>query len=297
MELVNEHMGALSALPVQRNAVEHGVGDNQKAGRLQLLTQVMDIEHYHSLIQIHIAAMTKNIQGTGGEQLQRQGNLSGLFLRLFHQLFAQGAEGRDNAGFLRFLINQSRAAVNDGLVLRANAVLVDLLHQRHDKLRFLHNRVVLAVTLHHIHGVQTVFAACGHADDCADVAAHRLHQRGELALRVTDENIIIGVEHKKGNQFLGREGLAGTGNAQQESRLVEQVGFVAHDKVMGNSVFSKVDAALVLNLLHLKGHEHRKALRSQGTERIDLPAADGQHCIQTVKLLEFQHRHLAHFLA
>ena len=182
-------------------------------------------------------------------------------------------------------------------MLRADAVLVDLLHQRHDKLRFLHNRVVLAVTLHHIHGVQTVFAACGHADDCADVAAHRLHQRGKLALRVTDENIIFGIQHEEGNQFLCGEGFAGTGNTKQESGLIEQVRLIAHDKVMADCVFSKVDAALVLNLLHLKGHEHRKALRSQGTERIDLPRADGQHRVQTVKLLEFQHRHLTHFLA
>ena len=176
----------------------------------------MDVEYHHTLIQIHIAAMTENIQGTGGEQLQRQGNLPGLFLRLFHQFFAQGAEGRDNAGFLRFLIYQSRAAVNDGLVLRADTVLVDLLHQRHDKLRLLHNRIVLAVTLHHIHGVQTVFAACGYTDDCADVAAHRLHQRGKLTLRVTDKNIIFGIQHEEGNQFLCGEGLAGTGNTQQE---------------------------------------------------------------------------------
>ena len=257
----------------------------------------MDVEYHHTLIQIHIAAMTENIQGTGGEQLQRQGNLPGLFLRLFHQFFAQGAEGRDNAGFLRFLIYQSRAAVNDGLVLRADTVLVDLLHQRHDKLRLLHNRIVLAVTLHHIHGVQTVFAACGYTDDCADVAAHRLHQRGKLALRVTDENIIIGIQHEESDQFLGRKRLAGTGNAQQECRLVEKVRLVTHNQVVGNGVFPEVDTALVLNLLHLKGHEHRKALRSQGTERIDLPGTDGQHRIQAVKLLEFQHRHLAHFLA
>ena len=257
----------------------------------------MDIEHHHTLIQIHIAAMAENVQGTGSEQLQRQGNLPGLFLRLFHQLFAQGTEGRDNSGFLRFLIYQSRAAVNDGLVLWADAVLVDLLHQRHDKLRFLHNRVVLAVALHHIHGVQTVFAACGHADDCADVAAHRLDQRGKLALRVTDENIIIGIQNEESDQFLCGKGLAGTRNTKQESRLIEKIGFVAHDKVVRNGVFTEVDAALVLNLLHLKGHKHRKALRSQGTERIDLPGTDGQHRVQAVKLLEFQHRHLAHFLA
>ena len=182
-------------------------------------------------------------------------------------------------------------------MLRADAVLVDLLHQRHDELRLLHNRVVLAVALHHIHGVQTVFSACGHADDCADVAAHCLHQRGKLTLRVTDENIIIGIQHEERNQFLGRKRLAGTGNTQQESRLIEKIGLVAHDKVVADCVLTKVNTTLVLNLLHLKGHEHRKALRSQGTERIDFPRADGQHRVQTIKLLEFQHRHLAHLLA
>ena len=93
MELVNKHMGALSALPVQRHTVQHGIGDDQQTGGFQLFAQVVDIEHHHTLVQIHIAAMTENIQRAGGEQLQRQGNLPGFFLRLFHQLFTQGTQG------------------------------------------------------------------------------------------------------------------------------------------------------------------------------------------------------------
>lgn len=44
---------------------------------------------------------------------------------------------------------------------------------------------------------------------------------------------------------------------------------------MGNGIFSKVDTALVLDFLHLKGHEHGKALGGEGTESIDLSCAKG----------------------
>ena len=54
---------------------------------------------------------------------------------------------------------------------------------------------------------------------------------------------------------------------------------------MGNGIFSKVDTALVLDFLHLKGHKHGKALGGEGTESIDLSCANGQHRIQAVCLL------------
>jgi len=65
---------------------------------------------------------------------------------------------------------------------------------------------------------------------------------------------------------------------------------------VGDGVFSKVDAALVHDLLDLKGHEHRKAFRGQGAEGVELPGANGQHGIQTVHLLILEDRHLAHAL-
>ena len=65
---------------------------------------------------------------------------------------------------------------------------------------------------------------------------------------------------------------------------------------MRDGVFSEEDTALVLNLLHLKGHEYRKTFGGKGTERIDFASTDRKYRIQAVKLLEFQHRHLAHLL-
>ena len=65
---------------------------------------------------------------------------------------------------------------------------------------------------------------------------------------------------------------------------------------MGDGVFSKVDTALVHDLLNLKGHEHRKAFCGQGTEGVELPGASGQHGVQAVHLLILENRHLAHTL-
>ncbi len=131
-------------------------------------------------------------------------------------------------------------------------------------------------------------------DDCADVLAHRLHQRRKLPLRVADQNIIVGVEHEEGDQLLGVEGLTGAGNAQQKGRLIEQVFLVAHDKVVADGVLPEIDTALVHNLLHLKGNEHRKALGGQRPKGVDTPGADGQYRVEAIELLILQHRKLAH---
>ena len=129
--------------------------------------------------------MPKNIQRAGGEQFQSQGDFLRLFLRLLQQHLAQGGECGNSAGLLRLLIHRRRASVDDGLLLRPDTVGVDALHQGHDKLRLDYDGIVLTVTVHHIHGVEPVFAPCGNADDGGKVA-HGLGQRRIFALGITD---------------------------------------------------------------------------------------------------------------
>ena len=105
------------------------------------------------------------------------------------------------------------------------------------------------------------------------------------------------MEHKKRDQLLGAEGLARAGDAQQEGRLVQKVRLVAHDEVVGNGVLSKVNAALILDLLYLEGDEYRQTLGGEGAEGVDFPHPDGQGGVQAIKLLELEHRKLAHVLS
>ncbi len=66
---------------------------------------------------------------------------------------------------------------------------------------------------------------------------------------------------------------------------------------MGNGVLSKVNAALILDLLDLEGDEYRQAFRGEGAEGVDFPHPNGQGGVQAVKLLELEHRKLAHVLS
>ena len=187
------------------------------------------------------------------------------------------------------LVQIPRTAVNNGVLLGAYALGVDALHQGHDKLRLHHDGVVLAVAVHHIHGVQAVFPASGHPDHGAQVA-HRFNEGRVLPLRVCYENIIVRVENEERDFLFHAERFARARDTQPKGRLIEQVRLIAHDKVVGNSVLPEVNAAPVHDLLHLKGHEHGKAFGGQGAESVDLPGADGQDGVQAVKLLVFQHR-------
>ena len=87
------------------------------------------------------------------------------------------------------------------------------------------------------------------------------------------------------------------GNAQQKRRLVQKICLIAHDEIVGNGIFTEVNSALIHDLLHLKGHQYRQALRGEGSERVDFSRPDGEHRIQAIRLLIFQRCHLAHVLS
>ena len=133
-------------------------------------------------------------------------------------------------------------------------------------------------------------------DGCRFLAQSR-RQRTKFVFRIADQHIIGGVENEKSDQLLGAERFARTGHTQQERRLVQKIGLVAHDKVVRDGVLSEVNAALILHLLHLKGHEHRKTFGGEGAKRIDPPCADGKNGVQPVELLKFQNGKLAHMLS
>ena len=260
----------------------------------------MDVEHHIGLVQIHRAFPAKDVQGTGGVKLQGKGDLLGLILRLLQQFLAQVAEGSHPPGILRLRVHQGGAAVDDGFMLRPHAALVDLLDEGHDKLALFHDGVLLTVALHHIHGVEAVLAACHQMGHRRFLPAQGFDECAKFSLRVTDQDVVIcviWVEHKKRDQLLGAEGLARAGDAQQEGRLVQKVRLVAHDEVVGNGVLSKVNAALILDLLDLEGDEYGQGFRGEGTEGVDFPHPDGQGGVQAIKLLELEHRKLAHVLS
>ena len=66
---------------------------------------------------------------------------------------------------------------------------------------------------------------------------------------------------------------------------------------MRNRILSKEDAALILDFLYLERHKHCKAFRCQRSKNINPARADWQHCIQSIKLLIFQHSQLTHMLS
>ena len=66
MKLVDKDMGALALLPVQRHTVQHGIGDNQQSGGLELRAKAVNVEHHNALVQIDIALLAENVQRSGG---------------------------------------------------------------------------------------------------------------------------------------------------------------------------------------------------------------------------------------
>ena len=178
-------------------------------------------------------------------------------------------------------------------MLGTNTVLVDLLDQGHDELGLDHNGVTLAVTVNHVHGVQLVLAT-GFQRNNRGIGTQGRNQCAVLVFRVTDQDFILGGKQNISNLLFGEEGLACTRNTQQHGGLVQQVLLIAENKVIGDCVLTIVHTALVLDLLHLKGHEHSQGFGSESAERIDLPDTDRQNGFQSVHLLIIQGGNLTH---
>ena len=281
MKLIDEYVCPLSLLPVQRHAVQHGICDHQQACRLQLSPKSMDVEHNHTLIEIHVALLAKNVEGTRGIQLQGQCNLLCFRFRLLKQLFAQCTERWDRRGFICLPVYLSNTAVNNGFVLRPNTFFVDLLYKRHDELRLDYDRVVLAIAINHIHSIKPVSASSGYPDHRTEIS-HRFNERCVLAFRITNQDVIIRIQDEESDQFLHAERLTGSGNTKNKRRLVQQVFLIAHNQVVRDGILTEVNATLIHNLLDFKRDEYSQTLSSQCTESINLSCSNGKHGVQAV---------------
>ena len=125
------------------------------------------------------------------------------------------------------MVYGSCTSVDNRLLLRPDTILIDLLDKRHDELGLNYDRIILAITIDHIHGVEPIATASRYADNRAHIRSHCLYKWRILALRITDQDIVISVEAQCREQFLCSKGLPRTRNPQQKCRLIQQILFWA----------------------------------------------------------------------
>ena len=230
--------------------------------------------------------MGEHIQRAGGKQLQCQRNVMGGRLLLAHQIVMQILQrGRVALIGLDVLpVHIGSTAVNDGLVPRADLLRAhDLLTEGHDEVAFQRQRVLTAaVFAGNVHSIDIGVAGCGNGDD---FAAQRPHQRAILALRVDDDNVMVGGKGEGRDLLLCRHGFAGAGHAENEAVAVHQGATVADDEVVGDGIDAVINAARVLDLLRLEGHEDSGAFAGQSADSINAAQTVGQHRVQGVLLL------------
>ena len=286
-------MSFLSAGPVIVDPVKHGIGDGHETGLFQFFAQIVNIVGDNAVLGVHIGFMGKDVQRTGGVQFHGQCNVHSSRFGLFHQFFTDSTECCRYACLLLFLTDLCHAAVNNGLLMCAYSIRINLLQQGHDELGFERNRTSFTVAVFHSHGIQPVCSANSEPDRRS---TQSLDQRGIFTLWVQNDNVIISGKSDSNDQQFCKEGLAGAGDTQQHHGLIQKVFHVAQNQIVGDGILSKVDAARFLDLLHLKGHECCKAFCGHGAEGIDLPGANGQSGVHAVKLLIAHDCHLAHMV-
>ena len=98
--------------------------------------------------------------------------------------------------------------------------------------------------------------ACG---DLNNLGSEYTHQVLIFTFGVADQNIVTRSKCNKDNQFFYRERFTTTGNAEDKCRLIEKIGFIAKNKITGDSIDTVEDTACVHNFLHTEWHQHRQA--------------------------------------
>ena len=131
-----------------------------------------------------------------------------------------------------------------------------------------------------------------------DLALHCLYQRRILSLWVYNNHIGVRVGEDDARHFLfRRKGLARTRHAEDKGIAVQKVAAVGDNHIFADNILSVIHTVLMVDFLHTERDKHRKALRGEGTQGINLPHAERQGGIQTVHLLIFQHGKLAEMLS
>ena len=80
---------------------------------------------------------------------------------------------------------------------------------------------------------------CG---DFNDLAAQAFDQRAILGFRIDDDNVVVCGQRDLRDLSLGRKGLAGAGDAEDESVAVQKLLAVGKDEILGNGVLPVVNA-------------------------------------------------------
>ena len=78
---------------------------------------------------------------------------------------------------------------------------------------------------------------------------------------------------------------------------VEQVAAVGDNHILADYILPVINAVLVIDFLHPKRNENRKAFRSKGAQGVNLSHTKRQHRIQSVHLLIFQYGKLTQVLS
>ena len=205
----------------------HAVPDlilyHQHPDFLELLAKLLDVVADDAAVHIHIGVVVEHIQRTGDIDFKGGGNV----LRFLFVLCAEGViQVLQHRHILRFRVveivpvDDAHTTVNDGFLHRRKPVLTahDQLAQRQDKVGFQAQRVIIiAVIQIQVHRIdiagRTVVALAG-GRQLNDLTVQTLHQRCIFALRVTDDDVILGADEKRiGDLTFCRKRLAAAGSA------------------------------------------------------------------------------------
>ena len=276
IELVDEHIGEPLFRRVLQDAVIDRIQDHQHAHRFQGTAQVPDVVADQGVVGVHVGGLGEDVQEALRVQLDLQGQVLSVLLRLLPQAPVEVLQGGSLAsGAFVDIVREDHGdgAGDDGLLLRRDGPDHHLTEGGHE-VRFLLAGVLGAGVLRaHVQGVDMVGRVGGDGDD---LPVEGTNQGRILPLRVDDDHIAVPSGGQLEHLGLRIHGLAGAGDAQHQAVAVLELPPVDKDQVAGDLVPSAVVASGMLYALGSKRHESGRVLCGHGPQGVDAPKAVGQ---------------------
>ena len=207
VHLVQKHPSEFASLPVFHHPLVYGLQSYHQGRGPQLLTHFVQVQADDAAGHIHIRVVSKHVEAALGYQLRRQGQLSGLRLRLLQYLSAPVGEQR-RRGFAAEIGPEHfcRAAVYDGLVAALHHTGAHLLLQYTGyQLRLQGYGVFILVALCHFQWIYVVDTIGGYL---YDLTAESSGQSAVLPLGVQYHDVVLSAQSHVLNGALHAHGLA-----------------------------------------------------------------------------------------
>ena len=147
---------------------------------------------------------------------------------------------------------------------------------------------IILVKIPYIHGkrIHIVVRVSGHIDDRAAIGCRNIKV---FVHGVYNYDFIIGRKKHLPHCSLTEEGFTGTRHTEYKPISIDKLLSVSNIDILTYLIDTIIYTTLIIQLLHIKWHKHRKGLCEHGSHGFHLSYSNRKCCIECFPLFQIMH--------